>query len=161
MLPLDGIKVMDLSRVLAGPYCGMILADLGAEVIKIERPGTGDDARAYGPFVNGESAYFISVNRNKKSVTLNLKKPEGKQIFKDLIKDFDVVVENFRPGTMERLGLGYDELRKINPRLIYATCTGYGYTGPMKNRPAYDAVIQAMGGLMSIKIGRASCRERV
>lgn len=150
MLPLDGIKVMDLSRVLAGPYCGMILADLGAEVIKIERPGTGDDARAYGPFVNGESAYFISVNRNKKSVTLNLKKPEGKQIFKDLIKDFDVVVENFRPGTMERLGLGYDELRKINPRLIYATCTGYGYTGPMKNRPAYDAVIQAMGGLMSI-----------
>jgi CoA:oxalate CoA-transferase len=150
MLPLSGVKVLDLTRVLAGPFCGMILADLGAEVIKLERPGTGDDSRAYGPFINGESVYFMSINRNKKSVTLNLKKQEGKQIFKDLVKDIDVLVENFRPGTMERLGLGYEELKTINPRLIYAACTGFGYTGPFKNRPAYDAVIQAMGGLMSI-----------
>jgi CoA:oxalate CoA-transferase len=150
MLPLSGIKVLDLSRVLAGPYCGMILADLGAYVVKIERPEKGDDSRAYGPFVNGESAYFMSINRNKKSVTLNLKSPEGKEIFKQLVKKFDVVVENFRPGTMDKLGLGYNILKEINPRIIYAASSGYGYTGPYKERPAYDAVIQAMGGLMSI-----------
>ncbi|TYP47436.1 CaiB/BaiF CoA transferase family protein [Thermosediminibacter litoriperuensis] len=150
MLPLSGIKVLDLSRVLAGPYCGMILADLGAYVVKIERPGRGDDSREFGPFVNGESAYFMSINRNKKSVTLNLKSPEGKEIFKELVKHFDVVVENFRPGTMEKLGLGYDVLKKINSRLIYAASSGFGYTGPYRERPAYDAIIQAMGGLMSI-----------
>lgn len=150
MLPLSGIKVLDLSRVLAGPYCGMILADLGAYVVKIERPGSGDDSREYGPFINGESAYFMSINRNKKSVTLNLKSPEGKEIFKKLVKEFDVVLENFRPGTMDKLGLGYDVLKKINPRLIYAACSGFGYSGPYKERPAYDAIIQAMSGLMSI-----------
>ncbi|RKL61245.1 CoA transferase [Thermoanaerobacteraceae bacterium SP2] len=150
MLPLSGVKVLDLSRVLAGPYCSMILADLGADVVKVEMPKKGDDSRAFGPFVNGESAYFMSINRNKKSITLNLKAPKGKEIFKNLVKKFDVVLENFRPGTMERLGLGYDVLKKINPGLIYAACSGYGQTGPYTDRPAYDAVIQAMGGLMSI-----------
>ncbi len=150
MLPLKGIKILDMSRVLAGPYCGMVLADLGAEVVKIERPGTGDDARAYGPFMGGESAYFMSINRNKKSITLNLKAPEGKEILKGLAAKFDVVLENFRPGTMDRLGLGYDVLREVNPRLIYAASTGFGYSGPYSERPAYDAVIQAMGGIMSI-----------
>ncbi|MDK2905293.1 MAG: CoA:oxalate CoA-transferase [Eubacteriaceae bacterium] len=150
MLPLSEVKVLDLSRVLAGPYCSMILADLGADVVKVEMPKKGDDSRAFGPFVNGESAYFMSINRNKKSITLNLKAPKGKEIFKNLVKKFDVVLENFRPGTMERLGLGYDVLKKINPGLIYAACSGYGQTGPYTNRPAYDAVIQAMGGLMSI-----------
>lgn len=150
MLPLSGIKVLDLSRVLAGPYCGMILADLGAYVVKIEVPKKGDDSRAFGPFVNGESSYFMSVNRNKKSITLNLKTTEGKEIFKQLVKQFDIIVENFRPGTMEKLGLGYEILKEINPRIIYAASTGYGHSGPYKSRPAYDAVIQAMGGLMSI-----------
>jgi CoA:oxalate CoA-transferase len=150
MLPLSGIKVLDLSRVLAGPYCGMILADLGAYVVKIEIPQKGDDSRAFGPFVNGESSYFMSVNRNKKSITLNLKSAEGKEIFKQLVRKFDVIVENFRPGTMEKLGLGYEILKEINPGLIYAASTGYGHSGPYKSRPAYDAVIQAMGGLMSI-----------
>lgn len=150
MLPLSGIKVLDLSRVLAGPYCGMILADLGAFVVKIERPGKGDDAREYGPFINGESAYFISINRNKKSITLNLKSSEGQEIFKELVKKFDVVLENFRPGTMDKLGLGYEVLKEINPRIIYAASSGFGHTGPYRERPAYDAIIQAMGGLMSI-----------
>ena len=150
MLPLSGLKVLDLSRVLAGPYCGMMLADLGAYVVKVERPDTGDDSRAFGPFVEGESAYFISINRNKKSLTLNLKSTEGKAIFKELVKEFDILVENFRPGTMDKLGLGYDVLSEINPRLIYAASTGYGYTGPYSKKAAYDAVIQAMGGIMSI-----------
>lgn len=150
MLPLSGIKVLDLTRVLAGPYCSMILADMGADVVKIERPNKGDDSREYGPFVNGESAYFMSINRNKKSITLNLKSPEGREIFKKLVKHFDVVLENFRPGVMEKLGLGYDVLKKINPKIIYATCSGFGHSGPYKERPAYDAIIQAMGGLMSI-----------
>jgi len=147
---LSDIKVLDLTRVLAGPYATMILADLGAEIIKVEQPGTGDDSRAYGPYKNGESAYFMSLNRNKQSMTLNLKTPEGKQILKDLVKKVDVLVENFRPGAMQRLGLGYDVLKEINPRLVYATSTGYGQTGPYSQRPAYDAVVQAMGGIMSI-----------
>ena len=147
---LSDIKVLDLTRVLAGPYATMILADLGAEIIKVEQPGTGDDSRAYGPYKNGESAYFMSLNRNKRSMTLNLKTPEGKQILKDFVKQVDVLVENFRPGAMERLGLGYDVLKEINPRLVYATSTGYGQTGPYSQRPAYDAVVQAMGGIMSI-----------
>ena len=121
---LSDIKVLDLTRVLAGPYATMILADLGAEIIKVEQPGTGDDSRAYGPYKNGESAYFMSLNRNKQSMTLNLKTPEGKQILKDLVKKVDVLVENFRPGAMQRLGLGYDVLKEINPRLVYATSTG-------------------------------------
>jgi CoA:oxalate CoA-transferase len=150
MLPLSGIKVLDLSRVLAGPYCGMILADLGAYVIKIERPGKGDDSREFGPFINGESVYFMSINRNKKSVTLDLKSTKGKVIFRELVKHFDVVLENFRPGTMGRLGLSYDELSKINPGIIYASCSGFGHSGPYKERAAYDSIVQAMGGLMSI-----------
>ena len=147
---LSDIKVLDLTRVLAGPYATMLLADLGAEIIKIEQPEKGDDSRAYGPYKNGESAYFMSLNRNKESITLNLKAPEGKEILKELVKKVDVLVENFRPGTMERLGLGYEILKEINPRLIYASSTGYGQTGPYSQRPAYDAVVQAMGGIMSI-----------
>lgn len=147
---LSDIKVLDLTRVLAGPYATMVLADLGAEIIKIEQPGKGDDSRAYGPYKNGESAYFMSLNRNKESITLNLKTPDGKEILKELVKHVDVLVENFRPGTMEKLGLGYDVLKEINPRLIYASSTGYGQTGPYSQRPAYDAVVQAMGGIMSI-----------
>lgn len=147
---LSDIKVLDLTRVLAGPYATMVLADLGAEIIKIEQPGKGDDSRAYGPYKNGESAYFMSLNRNKESLTLNLKAPEGKEILKRLVEKVDVLVENFRPGTMEKLGLGYDVLKEINPRLVYASSTGYGQTGPYSQRPAYDAVVQAMGGIMSI-----------
>jgi len=147
---LSDIKVLDLTRVLAGPYATMVLADLGAEIIKIEQPGKGDDSRAYGPYKNGESAYFMSLNRNKESLTLNLKTPEGKEILKRLVEKVDVLVENFRPGTMEKLGLGYDVLKEINPRLVYASSTGYGQTGPYSKRPAYDAVVQAMGGIMSI-----------
>ena len=143
---LSDVKVLDLTRVLAGPYATMLLADLGAEIIKIEQPGKGDDSRAYGPYKNGESAYFMSLNRNKESLTLNLKTPEGKE----LVKHVDVLVENFRPGTMEKLGLGYEVLKEINSRLIYAASTGYGQTGPYSQRPAYDAVVQAMGGIMSI-----------
>ncbi len=147
---LSGIKVLDLTRVLAGPYATMVLADLGAEIIKIEQPEKGDDSRAFGPYKNGESAYFMSINRNKESLTLNLKAPEGKEIIKEFVKKVDVLVENFRPGTMEKLGLGYDVLKEINPRLVYASSTGYGQTGPYSQRPAYDAVVQAMGGIMSI-----------
>ena len=119
-LPLENIKVLDLTRVLAGPYCTMVLADLGAEVVKVEMPGKGDDSRAFGPYVGDESAYFMSINRNKKSITLNLKTEEGKKLLKELVKQFDVLVENYRPGTMEKLGLGYDVLKEINPNLIYA-----------------------------------------
>lgn len=148
--PLEGVVVLDLSRVLAAPYTGMILADMGADVIKIERPGKGDDSRAYGPFKNGESVYYMSLNRGKRSMTLNMKSEEGKQILKDLVKQADVLVENFRGGTMEKLGLGYDVLKEINPRLIYSACTGFGMTGPYKHDPAYDVIVQGMGGIMSI-----------
>lgn len=147
---LSDIKVLDLTRVLAGPYCTMMLADLGAEIIKVEQPIVGDDSRAFGPYVDGESAYFMSINRNKESMTVNLKSPEGKEIIKAMIKEVDVVVENFRPGTMKKLGLDYDVLKEINPRIIYAASTGYGQSGPYSQRPAYDAVVQAMGGIMSI-----------
>ncbi|HOL17532.1 MAG TPA: CoA transferase, partial [Bacillota bacterium] len=134
--PLAGIKVIDVSRVLAGPYATMLLADMGAEVIKIERPGQGDDSRNFGPFINGKSAYFMSVNRGKKSVVLDLKDPEDRERFKDLIRQADVLVENFRPGAMERLGLGYDSLSALNPRLIYAACSGFGQQGPYSLKPA-------------------------
>lgn len=147
---LSDIKVLDLTRVLAGPYCTMVLADLGAEIIKVEQPIVGDDARAFGPYLEGESGYFMSINRNKESMTVNLKSPEGKEIIKAMVKEVDVVVENFRPGTMKKLGLDYDVLKEINPRIIYATSTGYGQSGPYSQRPAYDAVVQAMGGIMSI-----------
>jgi CoA:oxalate CoA-transferase len=149
-LALEGLRILDLTRVLVGPYATMVLADLGADVIKLEMPVTGDDSRAYPPHVNGESAYFMSLNRNKRSMTLNLKSAKGKEIFLDMIKKVDVIVENFRPGTMERLGLGYEDLIKENPRLIYAAASGFGHTGPYSKRPAYDAVVQAMGGIMSI-----------
>jgi len=147
---LSGIRVVDLTRVLAGPFCTMMLADMGAEVVKIERPGVGDDSRAFGPFVDGESAYFMCLNRNKKSMVLDLKSEDGKKIFKKLVSEADVVVENFRPGTMEKLEIGYEELKKVNPQIIYAASSGYGHTGPYSKRPAYDSIIQAMSGLMSI-----------
>lgn len=150
MLPLQDLKVLDLTRVLAGPYATMILADMGADVLKVEMPKTGDDSRAFGPFVNEESAYFMSINRNKRSMTLNLKTDEGKEILRKLIKEADVVVENYRPGTMEKFGLGYDEIKKINDKVIYAACSGFGHSGPYEKRPAYDAIVQAMGGIMSI-----------
>ena len=148
--PLDGIKILDLTRVLAGPYCTMVLKNLGAEVIKIERPGIGDDSRGFGPYVNGESAYFVSINRGKKSIAVDLKSAEGKQVFFDLIKQVDVVTENFKPGTMEKLGLGYEKIKTVNPRIIYAAMSGFGHSGPYSSRPAYDMIVQAMGGIMSI-----------
>lgn len=148
---LAGIRVLDLSRILTGPFATMMLADLGAEVIKIETPGTGDDTRQWGPpFIEGESTYFLSINRNKRSLTLNLKHPEGKEIFLRLVRQADVLVENFRPGTMERLGLGYESLRAINPGLVYCAISGFGLTGPYKNKPGYDVVAQAMGGMMGV-----------
>lgn len=147
---LEGITVIDLTRVLAGPYCTMFLADMGANVIKVEVPGKGDDTRTYAPSFHGESAYFINLNRNKRSLTLNLKSAKGKQILKDLIKKADILIENFRPGTMEKLGLGYDVLKEVNPKLVYGCISGFGQYGPYHDRPGYDIVAQAMGGLMSI-----------
>ncbi len=149
--PLEGIKVLDLSRALAGPYCTMMLADMGADVIKLEMPGRGDDSRAWGPpFVDGESAYFMSVNRNKKSMTLNLKKEKAMEIIHKLIKQSDVLLENFRPGTMEKLKLSYEEVKKINPNIIFCSISGFGQDGPYRLLPGMDQVLQGMGGLMSI-----------
>jgi crotonobetainyl-CoA:carnitine CoA-transferase CaiB-like acyl-CoA transferase len=149
--PLDGITVLDLTRVLSGPYCTMLLADMGARVIKIEQPGKGDDTRAWGPpFIAGESAYFLSINRNKESVTLDFKHAEGRAVLEQLIAKADVVVENFRPGAMRRLGLDYQSLEKKHPSLIYASISGFGQHGPKRDRPGYDAVVQAEGGLMSV-----------
>ena len=145
MKPLEKIKILDLSRVLAGPFCTMILNDLGAEIIKVEVPETGDDSRGYGPFINGKSAYFISINHGKKSISLNLKSEKGKKILLELVKKTDVLVENFRPGTMEKLGLGYDFLKEVNPKLIYAATSGYGHTGPDSEKPGYDILVQAAG----------------
>jgi len=148
--PLHGIHVVDLTRVLAGPYCTMILADLGADVVKVERPGTGDDARFIGPFVEGVSAYFASLNRGKRSVALDLHDDADRARFDELVAGADVLVENFRPGTMDRLGYGWDVLHERHPRLVYAAVSGFGHTGPLARRPAYDMVVQAMGGVMSI-----------
>jgi crotonobetainyl-CoA:carnitine CoA-transferase CaiB-like acyl-CoA transferase len=149
--PLDGITVLDFTRVLSGPYCTMQLADMGARVIKIEHPGKGDDTRAWGPpFIHGESAYFLSINRNKESFTLDLKSPAAGAILDRLLARADVVVENFRPGTMHRLGLGYEQLAERFPRLIYCSISGFGQSGPRTKEPGYDAVVQAEGGLMSI-----------
>ena len=148
---LSGLRVIDLSRILAGPYCTMMLADYGAEVIKVERPGLGDGSRAWGPpWVGEQSAYFLSVNRNKKSMTLNLKRAEGREILKKLVQGGDVLVENFKAGTMEKLGLDYETLAAINPGLVYCAITGYGQNGPYRDRPGYDFIIQAQGGIMSI-----------
>jgi len=149
--PLDGLLVVDLTRVLSGPYCTMLLADMGARVIKIEQPGKGDDTRAWGPpFVGIESAYFLSINRNKESLTLDLKQPEARQILERLLDRADVLVENFRPATMERLGFGYDVVSRRWPRVVYCSISGFGQTGPRRDEPGYDAVIQAEAGLMSI-----------
>lgn len=145
---LAGLRVIDLTRVLAGPFCTMMLADMGAEVIKIEEPGKGDDSRHFAPFRNGESAYFMNLNRNKKGITLDLK-GKGREVFLDLVREADVVIENFRPGTMDKLGLGYETLKEANPRLVYAAVSGFGDTGPYRLRPGYDIIGQAMGGLMS------------
>jgi len=139
-----------LSRVLAGPFCSMLLADMGADVIKLEVPGRGDDSREFPPFMEGESLYYINLNRGKRSITVNLKSPEGVRLFKELVKRCDVLIENFSPGTMDRLGLGYEVLKKENPRLIYAAISGFGQTGPYRSRPGYDIIGQAMGGLLSI-----------
>src|ERR1700752_68223 len=156
--PLSHIRVVDLSRVLAAPWTGQNLADLGAEVIKIERPKTGDDSRAYGPpwlkdrdgKDTAESAYFACANRGKKSVTVNLSRPEGQEIVRKLAAQSDVLVENYKFGDLARYGLGYEDLRKLNPRLVYCSVTGFGQTGPYADRPGYDFMIQGMGGLMSI-----------
>ncbi|MCP8617293.1 CaiB/BaiF CoA transferase family protein [Salirhabdus salicampi] len=148
---LHGFKILDLSRVLAGPYCSMILGDLGAEVIKVEAPGGSDETRKWGPpFQNGVSAYYVCANRNKKSITVNLKEEEGKEIIYKLVAQSDVILHNFKTGTMERLGLDYNTLADINPRLVYCSITGFGETGPYKHLPGYDFIIQAMSGLMSI-----------
>jgi CoA:oxalate CoA-transferase len=148
--PLAGITIVDLSRILAGPYCTLLLAELGARVIKVEAPKTGDDARQYGPFTNGKSTYFASVNRGKESIALDLKAPGDREIFERLLDKADAVVENFRPGTMERLGYGWEILHKRYPRLIYAAASGFGHTGPFSHYPSYDMVVQGLGGIMSI-----------
>jgi crotonobetainyl-CoA:carnitine CoA-transferase CaiB-like acyl-CoA transferase len=156
--PLSHVRVLDLSRVLAGPWAGQNLADLGAEVIKVERPKVGDDSRAYGPpWVKGkdgretkDSAYFTSANRGKKSITVNVAKPEGQELIRKLAGKCDVLIENYKHGDLARYGLGYDDLKKVNPRLIYCSVTGFGQTGPYRERPGYDFMIQGMGGMMSV-----------
>jgi crotonobetainyl-CoA:carnitine CoA-transferase CaiB-like acyl-CoA transferase len=149
-LPLRGLRVLDFTRVLAGPLCTMLLGDMGADVIKIEDPRHGDDTREWAPFVGGWSTYFLSVNRNKKSVAIDLKSAEGAALLKDLIESADVLVENFRPGTLARLGFGPDQARAMNERLIYCSISGYGATGPMSDLPGYDMVIQGESGLMDV-----------
>jgi crotonobetainyl-CoA:carnitine CoA-transferase CaiB-like acyl-CoA transferase len=149
--PLDGVKVLELCQVMAGPTCGMLLADLGADVVKVEKLPGGDDTRAYdNPQVNGESAAFLAMNRNKRSIALDLKQPAGQEALKRLVRNADVLVENFRKGTMEKFGLGYDALRAINPSLVYCAITGYGHTGPYADKGGFDLVAQGVSGLMSI-----------
>jgi crotonobetainyl-CoA:carnitine CoA-transferase CaiB-like acyl-CoA transferase len=149
--PLDGVRVVDLTRILAGPYCTQALADAGADVLKIEEPGKGDDTRGWGPpFVEGESVYYLSVNRGKKGLTLNVKDPRGRELLWRLLADADVLVENFRPGTLDRLGFSWDAVHARHPRVVYASVSGYGPDGPWGGRPGYDAVVQGEGGLMSV-----------
>jgi len=148
--PLDGITVLDFSRVLAGPYCTMVLADLGARVIKIERIATGDDTRAFGPFVDQESAYFMCFNRGKESIALDIKSPRDRDLLERMLSQADVLVENFRPGVMDRLGYGAERLARTHPHLVYASISGFGHTGPFSDLPGYDMVVQAMGGIMSL-----------
>ena len=158
MKPLEKIRVLDITRALAGPYCTMMLGDLGADVIKVERPGSGDGSRGWGPpFVGeaygpypGESAYFLSTNRNKRSITVNLKSDEGQEIIRRLVKVSDVMVENYRTGVLDKMGLGYEDMHALNPRLVYCSISGYGRNGPYAERPGYDAILQAEGGMMSI-----------
>jgi len=149
-LPLAGVTVVDLTRVLAGPFCTLTLADLGARVIKVEQPGVGDDARGTGPFVDGQSAYFMSVNRNKESIALDLKAPADRAVFERLLEHADVLVENYRPGIMDKLGYGWEVLHRAYPRLIMTSISGFGQTGPYRSFPAYDMVVQAMSGMMSV-----------
>lgn len=148
---LEGIRILDLSRTLAGPFCTMLLGDMGADVIKVEQPGVGDESRRFTPpAVNGESAYFLASNRNKRSMTVNLKTEEGRHIILELAKKSDVLIENFRTGAMEKMGLGYETLKAINPRLVYCTISGFGRTGPDRHKAGYDLLLQGYGGLMSI-----------
>ncbi len=157
--PLEGVRVLDLTRVMSGPFCTSMLSDLGAEVIKIEMPGFGEEGRFFAPHVNGESTYFALLNRGKESVTVNLKSPDGIALIRDLAKKADVLVENFRPGVADRLGLGHEAMLALNPKLIYASISGFGQQGPYADWPAFDLVIQAMSGLMSItgdREGRAN-----
>ena len=148
--PLKNLLVVDLTRVLVGPYCTMILSDLGARVIKIEAPEIGDDSRGFGPFIDDYSAYFMSLNRGKESIALNLKNEDDKKIFEKILAKADILVENFKPGTLEKWGFGWNEVSKKYPKLIYASASGFGQTGPLKELPAYDMVVQGMGGLMSV-----------
>jgi crotonobetainyl-CoA:carnitine CoA-transferase CaiB-like acyl-CoA transferase len=148
--PLKGIRVLDLSRVLAGPFCSMTLSDLGAEIIKVEIPGTGDDTRTFPPFINGVSSYYLSVNRGKKSITMDLKNPDAVEAFKRIASKSDVILENFRPGVTTRLGVDYESVKKVNPKIIYCSISSFGQTGPYAQWPGYDLVIQGMGGLMGI-----------
>lgn len=148
--PLEGITILDLTWVLAGPFASMVLCDLGADVIKVERPPWGDIARTTGPYQNGWSGYFFSVNRGKRSISIDLRKDEGKELFRNLAEKADIVMENFTPGTMERLGIGYEALSARNPRLIFASTSGFGQTGPYRERPALDIIVQGMGGILSI-----------
>jgi crotonobetainyl-CoA:carnitine CoA-transferase CaiB-like acyl-CoA transferase len=151
MRPLDGIKVVDLSRILAGPYCTQYLGEMGADVVKVEPPGHGDDTRTWGPpFVGEEAVYFLAANRNKRGIVLDLKSERGQEAVRRLVADADVLVENFRPGTLERWGLDYASLSALNPRLIHVSITGFGQTGPYRDRPGYDLVAQALGGVMSL-----------
>ncbi|WP_240375979.1 CaiB/BaiF CoA transferase family protein [Bacillus piscicola] len=150
MKALEGMKVLDLTRVMAGPYCTMVLGDLGAEVIKIEKKQKGDDTRSTAPFIKGESANFMQINRNKKSLTLNLKEKKGQEIFLELAKGADVIVENFRPGVMSKLGLGYEDVKKVNSEIIYCSISGFGQTGPYRDKRGFDIMAQGMTGLMSM-----------
>ena len=151
MKALEGIRVLDLTRALAGPFCTLMLGDNGADVIKVEIPGTGDDTRKWGPpFIGEESAYYLSINRNKRSLTLNLQDAQAQEVFMKLAKDTDVVVENFTPGVMGRFGLDYDAVKAVNPKVVYCSISGFGQDGPYRNRPAYDQIMQGVGGLMSI-----------
>ncbi|XP_072009432.1 succinyl-CoA:glutarate CoA-transferase isoform X2 [Engystomops pustulosus] len=160
--PLDGVKILDLTRVLAGPFATMILGDLGAEVIKVEKPGSGDDTRSWGPpFVASESAYFLSVNRNKKSIAVNMKKPKGTRIIKQLAQACDVLIENYIPGKLAEMGLGYEDLMETSPHIIYCSITGYGQTGPLFKRAGYDAVACAMSGLMHITGPEVACLTHI
>src|SRR5579864_1760702 len=158
--PLTGVRVLDFTRVLAGPAAALALADLGAEVLKIEPPGTGDETRSFPPFRDGESHYFLSVNRGKKSIVVDLKTEAGVVLAKDLAAKCDILIENYRPGVMDRLGLGYEALSAINPRLIYCAISGFGMTGPLRDRPSFDIVLQAMSGALSVngEAGRAPAK---
>ncbi len=162
MRPLEGLRVVDLTRVLSGPYCTMHLGDMGAEVIKVEQPGKGDDTRAFAPPYQGdEAAYFLSVNRNKKSITLDMKSERGKEVLWRLVERSDILVENFRPGAMDRLGFGYDAVKARRPMLVYASISGFGETGPQRDRPGYDVIVQGEAGIMDITGPRDGAPHKV